>query len=72
MSIRTFSVAILTGLALVSSLAAATPASAHEWNSRGDGSYRSERDGRRDSRDGWYDSYGTYHRYDRDNHSRRS
>jgi hypothetical protein len=72
MSIRAFSVATLAGLALVSSLVAAVPASAHQWNSSGDGSHRSERYGRRDSRDGWYDSYGTYHRYDRHSHSRRS
>ena len=71
MSIRTFGIATLTGLVLLSSLAAANPAAAHEWNS-GNRSHRSDRDGRRDSRDGWYDNYGTYHRYERGSHSRRS
>jgi len=72
MSIRTFGIATLTGLTLLSSIAAATPAFAHGWGSWGDSSRHSARDGHRDSRDGWYDSYGTYHRYDRDSHSRRS
>jgi len=72
MSIRTFGIATLTGLALLSSVVATTPASAHGWGSWGDSSRHSDRDGRRDSRDGWYDSYSHYHRYDQDGHSRRS
>jgi len=72
MSFRTFGLATVTGLALLSSVTAiATPAIAHgqydrDWN-------RSERSEQyRHDRWGWYDSYGHYHRYDRDGNSHRS
>jgi hypothetical protein len=64
MSFRTFGLAAVTGLALLSGIAAtATPASAHGWG-WGEQSHRYERDGHRYNRDGWYDRYGNYHRYE--------